>query len=253
MSTDEEQQQRRTPFSAKLPRVAIDDAVGIAAALAELGAPATPHVIAAHMGTSYATNARFRTTLGAAGYYGLVEKQGERRALTSRGEGVISSDADAAQRARREAVMSTTFGPIIHSLRGRPINESAIRLRLQSDHSVPEKSAPTVSRALIDAAAQAGLASDGKFDAVAVEEAAYALPSEEPTPQKTPPKQPSRESPTAKADTVKRKAKPPKEERREDEQRPFAPGVQVVVRIDASTLSPQQIAELVRALQARSS
>jgi hypothetical protein len=36
----------------------------------------------------------------------------------------------------------------------------------------------------------------------------------------------------------------------EAERSPFVPGVQIVVKIDATQLAPQEIAELVRALQA---
>jgi hypothetical protein len=254
MSTPEEQKQRRTPFSVKLPQVALDAATEIATALGELGTASTPQVIGQQMGASYATNARMRTKLGAAGYFGLIEKQGEKRALTPRGEAIIGDDAEAAERARREAVLSTNFGPILHSLRGRTINDGVIKLRLQSDYAVPESSAPTVATALIDSAQQAGLSSDGVLDAKVIEGYESVLPKDEPEPapqrerrQNGQVKQP----PPPKAETKRtEKQRDVKTKDVEVERRPFDPGVQVVVKIDATQLSPQEIAELVRALQA---
>jgi hypothetical protein len=256
MAANEEQARRRTPFSAKLPQVSLDDALEPVRALSELGAPATPHVIAQHLGTSYGTDARFRTRLGAAGYYGLIKKQQDKRALTERGSVITGSNGGDATRARREAVISTSFGPLIHSLRGRPVNESAIALRLQSDYSAPEASARRLAGALIDAATQAGLVADGRFDAVAIEEVASALP--------TPPEaaaaptngngQAGRErtaAPRRATASQTRQDRQAEQSQPEVEQRrPFVPGgVQIIVKVDASKLSAQEIAELVRALQ----
>jgi len=252
MAETQEQGKKRTPFSAKLPQVSLDDALEPVRALGDLGAPATPHVIAQHLGTSYATNARFRTRLGAAGYYGLIEKQGDKRALTKRAEAVIGGD-DGATKARQEAVMSTSFGPVIHSLRGRPVNESAVSLRLQGDYGVPEGSAPSVAQALVGAATQAELISKGSFDAAAIEAAASVMPTETPAPVtpggngKTTAGAPKSKS------TPDRKERPKQQEEHAEvvveKERPFVPGVQVIVKVDASTLSPQQIAELVRELR----
>jgi hypothetical protein len=257
VSTSEEQapKQTRTPFSVKLPQVSLDAAIEVATALAELGTPSTPHVIAQHLGTAYRTDARFRTKLGATGYFGLIEKQGDRRALTSRGEAIVGEDAAAAEAARREAVMSTNFGPIVHSLRGRAINDGVIKLRLQSDYNVPEKSAPVVARALIESVDQAGLSSNGALDAMVIEQYAGLLPKEE---EATAPRAERRQNGPAAATTPKPKAeeKPAPEKQRvmtkevEAERSPFVPGVQIVVKIDATQLAPQEIAELVRALQA---
>jgi hypothetical protein len=262
MSTQEEQAQKqtRTPFSVKLPQVALDAATEIATALGELGTASTPHVIGQHMGVSYATNARMRTKLGAAGYFGLIEKQGDKRALTPRGEAIIGDDAEAAERARREAVMSTNFGPILYSLRGRTINDGVIKLRLQSDYNVPENSAPTVATALIESAAQAGLSSNGALDAKVIEHYENVLPKEDdaPTPQherrqngqattSTPKPKPEQKRTPEKRTPEKQ---PVTTKEVEVERRPFVPGVQVVVKIDATQLGPQEIAELVRALQA---
>jgi hypothetical protein len=261
MSTHEEQKQQRTPFSVKLPQVALDVATEIATTLGELGTASTPQVIGQHMGTSYATNARMRTKLGAAGYFGLIDKQGEKRALTPRGEAIIGDDAEAAERARREAVMSTNFGPILYSLRGRTINDSVIQLRLQSDYAVPERSAPTVATALIESAAHAGLSSDGVLDAKVIEKYESVLPKGDPEPAPQRERRPSgqateqRQQPKieAKRTTTKQRDAKTKEEEVEVERRPFLPGVQVLVKIDATQLGPREIAELVRALQAPAS
>jgi hypothetical protein len=255
MSTQEEHKQKRTPFSVRLPQVALDAATEIATALGELGTPSTPHVIGQHMGVSYATNARMRTKLGAAGYFGLIEKQDGKRALTPRGEAIIGEDPEAAERARREAVMSTNFGPILYSLRGRTINDGVIKLRLQGDYTVPESSAPTVATALIDSAEQAGLSSNGALNAKVIEEYESVLPKDEP---ETPTLQRERrqngqvthQPPKPGPKRTPEKQRDVKAKQVEVERRPFVPGVQVVLKIDATKLGPQEIAELVRALQA---
>jgi hypothetical protein len=251
MSTDEKQAHRRTPARAKVPKVSLEDALEPVKALAELGAPSTPHVIGQHLGKSYATDARLRTRLGAAGYYGLLEKDGEKRVLTKRGA-AIAAGGDDAKRARQEAVMSTSFGPLIYSLRSRQVNDSVVAIRLQGDYGVPASSAPSVAQALIDAATEAKLVTNGIFDAAAIEAVKSVLPTE------TPPPPASGGNAKTTARTPKIEAKPrvapkPKDPDPEvvvpEKERPFAPGVQVMVKIDATNLTPDQIAELVRALQ----
>jgi hypothetical protein len=249
VATNEEQQRIRTPFSAKLPQASLEDVTPVVEALAELGAPSTPHVIAQQLGTSYATNARFRTRLGAAGYYGLIEKEGKLRRLTARGEAVTGNDASAGQRARREAVMSTTFGPIIYSLRGRAVNETAIALRVRQDHNANEAAAPTIARALVESAKQADLVANDRFDAAAIEAVANVIPSGEES--ASPASTGKKEKPERRTETKQEAAKKQQAESaaKEGTASPFVSGVQVVVKIDASNLTPLEIAELVRALQ----
>lgn len=252
MAAKDEQGRKRTPFSARLPQVPLSQAVPIAEALATLGTPATPHVIAQQMGTTYSSSA-FKTKIAAAGYYGLTGVNGDRRTLSQRGEALTSGDETRARQARREAVMSTSFGPVIHSLRGRAVSEHTIALRLHSDLQVPEASSQNVAKALIESARHAELlTADDRFDAVAVEETAVVMPQIDETSarqrQTTP--RPQREQ-RSNGETPATKPKPNLQ--REEETRPLAGGVQVVVRIDASSLTPQQIAELVRELQRGSS
>jgi hypothetical protein len=250
MATNEEQSPKRTPFSARLPQASLNEVIPVVEALAALGTPSTPHVIAQQMGVSYTTNARFRTRIGAAGYYGLIEKDGDRRRLTSRGEAITSGNTNAVEQARREAVMSTTFGPVIHSLRGRTVDENTVALRLQQDYGVPQSSAPNVARALVDAATQAELIADDRFDAAAIEAVASVMPSkdEQPARQARESKAPKESQAAKKQESVRQQ--PPVTTVKEEQARPFVPGVQVVVKIDASSLSPTEIAELVRTLQA---
>jgi hypothetical protein len=255
MATDEKQKQRRTPFKARLPQVPLSGVLPVVEALASLGTPSTPHVLAQAMGTSYGTDARFRTRLGAAGYYGFVEKDEDRRLLTKRGEDVVSDDEEACERARRQAVMSTTFGPIIHSLRGRTVNEATVALRVQGDYGAPEASAPKIAGALVESATEAGLIADDRFDAAAIEAYAEFIPEEVPPAKGTAAtRQNGTQSQTGgRAPTTPKERKPDRGQngkKEEVSQPPFVPGVQVVVNIDASNLTPAQIAELVRALQA---
>jgi hypothetical protein len=258
MASHEEQQRKRTPFSARIPQAPLDETIEVVEALYALGAASTPHVIAQQMQTSYQTDARFRTRLGAAGYYGFIRKEGRQRALTPRGEAVVSGDAAAAEPARREAVMSSAFGPIIHSLRGRPVNENTIALRLGAEYEVPQGTVARVARVLVESATQAGLMTDGRLDAAAVEALADIMPSRDeqgsvaPRAPKTPRGEPERKEPGQRTTQRVSHREQASTRRSGDDQSPFVPNVQVVVKVEASNLTPVEIAELVRALQAPS-
>lgn len=255
MSSVEESSGKRTPFSAKLPQVSLSQAISVAETLAALAAPQTPAVIAQHMGTSRSSSG-FKSKLAAAGYYGLIAVDGDKRTLTDRGTAITSGDGARVADAGRDAVMSTTYGPILHSLRGRPVNEAIVSSRLQSDYNVPKASADHVAGVLIASATVAGLVTSDRFDAVAIEAHEGVLPVStkvsptsgasgsakpaDPTPRSSRPKPSQRTPPAANPLVVETAKEPP----------PFGRGVQIVVKIDATGLTPEQIAELVRSLQA---
>jgi hypothetical protein len=259
MAEDEGQKKKRTPFSVRLPQAPINEVIPVVEALAALGTPSSPHVIAQQAGTSYGTDARFRTRLAAAGYYGFMAKDGNLRKITSRGEALVGDDEAAAKKARREAVMSTNFGPIIHSLRGRSVSEDTVALRVESDYGVPKSSAPGVAKVLVTSATEAELMADGRLDAAAIEQLAGLMPSPHEVTQTNGAKPRQRKAAEQKS-TAARAGEDAKkqttattetgEKDREEQPPPFVQGVQVVVNIDASDLTPAQIAELVRALQA---
>lgn len=249
MAAEEESTRKRTPSSAKLPQATLSEAIRVAETLAELAAPATPAVIAQHMDVS-SSSSGFKTKLAAAGYYGLVTVDGGRRTLTQRGTDITGADASKAEAARREAVMSTTFGPILHSLRGRPVNAAILSSRLQGDYAVPVTSADHVASVLVDSATEAGLVANGSFDAVAIEAHTALLP------ETVPPSAAGGRGATPKpaaAPPVVKAAKEPSTEQGAvlpGGTSPLAPAVQIVIKIDAASLSPGEIAELVRALHA---
>jgi hypothetical protein len=147
--------------------------------------------------------------------------------------------------------MSTNFGPVIYSLRGRPISEATVALRLQNDLQVPEGSARNVAKALIESARNAELLTgdDDRLDAAAIESVASVIPTPEsrPAPGRGTSTQPegTQQRNGGAAPKPKRLAKPIVKE----EPRPLAGGVQVVVKVDASNLTPEQIVELVQKLQ----
>jgi len=257
MSTVDESRGRRTPFSAKLPQVSIEQALPVAETLGALGAPATPAVIAQHMGTSRSSSG-FKTKLAAAGYYGLIEVDGDRRTLTQRGTDIVSGDPELVAAAKASAVMGTTFGPILYSLRARMANESIVSSRLQGDHSVPIASADYLAGVLIKSADEAGLMTSGKFDAVAIEAHHSVMPTTPPQPapangtttrMATSPAAKKNESGQLKK-TAERE-RPNMQTDAKEATPPFVKPVQVVINVDASTLSAQEIAELVKALQQR--
>jgi hypothetical protein len=247
--------QKKTPKGAHIPQVPLRDALPIAAALDELGGPSSPPRIAQHMGTS-PTSSLFQARLAAAGYFGLIRKEGDRRAVTERGMAAVQDGAEATL-ARRQAVMGTVFGPLMYKFRGRELSEDVLRVRLQDDLGVPETSAINVTRAMVESARDTGLLANDRFDTAAIEES-------------RPPEADS-EGETPRATTVlsRRPAAPPAEKSRQDQSvrpgngsggaaRPQAPpfpppaavssGIQIRVNLDVNHLSPDEIVELVRRL-----
>lgn len=252
MSTTDEQPQKRTPFSAKLPQTTIDAVVPVVKKLADFGTGATPHRIAQLSGTTPASSG-FKTKLAAAGYYGLIAKEGDLRALTERGESIVSKDANRVLGAKREAVMSTTFGPLLYQFRGRAVDENILAARLQSDFGVPENSATGVAKTLVETATQAELINNSdQFDVAAIEEFASLRPQPPPASSNggkstTPTTSAAPQTPAARTNTPE--TAPVVESKTHKEPPPFNPNVQVVVKIDATALGPKQIAELIRELQ----
>jgi len=252
VSTPEEQPQKRTPFSAKLPQTTIDAVVPVVKRLADFGTGATPHRIAQLTGTTPASSS-FKTKLAAAGYYGLIAKEGELRTLTERGESIASEDANRVLSAKREAVMSTTFGSLLYEFRGRAVDENIFSARLQSDFDVPANSATGVAKTLVETATQAELINQSdQFDVAAIEEFASLRPQTPPSSSNS--RTTTKPGASAAPETPAAPSKPPEkptvvESTTLEEPPPFNPSVQVVVKIDATALAPKQIAELIRELQ----
>ena len=230
--------------------------IPIVKALADLAGPASNARIAQRLQTSPA-GGKFRSKLGTAGYYGFVRKQGDVNHLTTRGEALIGDDEAAALTAKREAVMSTTFGHVIRKFVGREPNEGAIAARLEDDFASPTASAASQAETLVKAAREAGLVSHGRFDATAIESipagltpAAPEINGAEPEHGKEPVHHRRTESKEEQRPEQrdKDKVKSPEMIVREEQPRPFAPGVQVVVKIDASGWTPEQVVQLVKGL-----
>jgi hypothetical protein len=239
----------RTPRSAKIPQWSVEAVVPHVQALSDLAGPATNARIGQQLGTSPA-GGKFRSKMGTAGYYGFIKKDGDLNVLTPRGEALIGDDEAAAVKARREAVMSTPFGQVIRKFASREPNEGTIAARLEDDFASPAESATYLAQTLVKAAREAALISNGRFDAAAIEEYSSVVQTVTPAAVAT---SSSGVNATTKASTPKPKAaaatKPKETEVVVEKERPFAPGVQVVVKVDASSLTPQQIAELIRELQ----
>jgi hypothetical protein len=244
----------RTPRSAKIPQWPIEAVIPIVKALADLAGPASNARIAQQLQTSPA-GGKFRSKLGTAGYYGFVRKQGELNHLTARGEALIGDDAAAALTARREAVMSTTFGHVIRKFVGREPNEGTIAARLEDDFGSPTASAEYQAETLVKAAREAELVSNGRFDAAAIESIPVELTPAAPETDSAEPQQ--------RGEPLQVRPKEPKEQRRseqrekvtprevivrEEKSSPFAASVQVVVKIDASGWTPEQVVQLIRGL-----
>jgi hypothetical protein len=245
----EDASKSKTPKSAKLPAKSLAEALEIAQTLKDYAASASKAVIAEQSGTTTSSSA-FKSKLASAGYYGLTEKDGDKFKLSSRGEAVLDGD----DIAKRTAVMSTGFGPIIASLPTRQVSENVISIiqsRLKSDHGATESSAETLASVLVKSAEDSGLIANERFDAQAIE----SVDSEE-----IGPKAPSKKAAPSSADTSKKsssaqkKTPPAKEPKHPDppnvehpvvEQTP----IQVIVQVDGSKMDPAKITELVKLLR----
>lgn len=254
--------------NAKLPQHGFSAIRPQVATLAELAAPSSKERIAEQLGV--AAKGRFLGKLAAAGYYGFVERVGDKYQVTDRGRAFLSSNSDESRRAMREGTMSTNFGSIIHLLRSQEPKDSVVAARLQDDQDVPAGSAPAVAKTLIAVATEAGLVGEnGRFSSSAIEDTTEALGSlPEPSPV-TPTRKPQTPTPKPKPKQDKLETKPngkPAESTRTELGSPSssklrnaggqndplgAAPVQVVVNVDASKLSAREIAELVRALRSR--
>lgn len=149
--------------TAKLPARTLKDALTIAQALKDHAVPASKAVIA-DQNDETITSSVFKSKFAAAGYYGLLGKDGDKHKLTERGEAALAGD----EQARRAAVMATGFGPI-GSLPTRTVSTKVIEARLKSDYSAPESSVESLCKVLIESAKDVGLIVNEKFDAKAIE------------------------------------------------------------------------------------
>lgn len=270
MADEDADGKHKVSRNAKLPQHGFNAIRPQVAALAELAAPSTKERIADQLGV--AAKGRFLGKLAAAGYYGFVERVGDKYQVTDRGRAFLSDTTDESLRAMREGTMSTNFGSIVYLLRSQEPKESVVAARLQDDQNVPAGSAPAVAKTLIAVATEAGLVGEnGRFSASTIEDTKEALGTL-PEPPATPTPKPRTSTPKTdqgKPDT-KTNGKPPvstkagsattgaaassssKERSGGGQTDPLgvAP-VQVVVNVDASKLSPQEIAQLVQALRAQ--
>lgn len=239
--------QVRASRSARLPQVPIERSIPIARALQELAAPSTPHRIAQRLGVSPSAGP-FRTVLGAAGYYGLIRQDGERRVLTSLGERVVAG-GDGGVAARQEAVAQTGFRNILSTFRGREVNEAVIAARLQDDFGLTTGAAGLIAKALVEACEQSSLIVNRRFDAAAIETALAAAPSNGSAGQDGQSRraartsagpQPARPVSPSLATPVDRSPSPP-----ESEGRPLAPGLHIDIQLHIpATATPEQIDQI---------
>jgi hypothetical protein len=199
--------------------------------------------------------------LAAAGYYGLITRNGNRYELTNTGLGLISGDAASKNASAQAALMGTNFGRLIQVLSGRNVSEETIAARLQNDLQVPAASAGKLAGVLVAAAEQAGILTDGRFNATEIEAAVAALPTPpaEPLPAHSTARRPSAGAAGAatRASTAEGKARV--KETLKDPRPPLgrelssAPGLTINVQLNVSHLSVDEIVQLMEKLKGRQS
>jgi hypothetical protein len=241
--TDSDTKVKRIPRGAKLPVASLADVQPIAQALSELAAPASAARIASQINRT--VSGPFKGLLAAAKYFGVIKKEGDKLVLTERGESFLAGDTAA----KRSAVMGTGFGPIIGSFSSKRVNEAAIEARLQDDWSVPEGSAPDLRKVLVDSAQDAGLIANSKFDPAAIESVPEEDVSSVTKPSSNSTEKSGRNGSSGGSSSSGKKPASGDKERPVDPPQATTSPVQVVVQVDASKLEPEQIGELIRALQ----
>jgi hypothetical protein len=226
--------------------------------LADLAGPASSARLAGRLGVQL--TGRVATELASAKQYGFIAiDESDKLIVTPRGETFINGDEAASIRAAQDGVMTTSFAPIIKKLMTRQADASIVEVRFQEDQGVTEGPAKNRAAILVKAAEEARLIADGRFDAEAIEETiervgevsldeAKAAPKPKPraaTPKTTDAK-PEVKTPKSQAETLKREV--PKTE---EGGGPFvrAPSMQVILQIDASKLTADEILTIANKLK----
>lgn len=260
---DQEQNGKREIISrsAKLPQHGFEAIRPVTQALADLVAPSTKERIAEQLGV--AAKGRFSGKLATAGYYGFLERtEDSRLRVTERGQAFLGGHPEAERQAKREGVMSTNFGPIIYKLRSYQPKQAVITAWMKDDFGVPAASAEKVAETLVSVSEEAELIDEnGRFSASAIEDTHAALESsgglpDDPVATPTPKPKAATSTQSTSEPAASRTAKrsnataSAQADRSGGQSGPFVQApVQVVVNVDASRLSAEQITDLVRTLQ----
>jgi hypothetical protein len=251
--------QDRTPRSAGLPGNAPSRTRRIVTTLADLAGPASSARLAGRLGVQL--TGRVATELASAKQYGFIATDGsEKLIVTPRGEAFISDDQAASVRAAQDGVMNTSFAPIIKKLMTRQADASIVEVRFQEDQGITEGPAKNRAAILVKAAEEAQLIADGRFDAEAIEETIERVGDVSPDEGKAAPKPKAKPSATPKTTEAKPEAKTPnphaetsKRETPKTEEGggPFvpAPSMRVVLQIDASKLTADEIVTIANKLK----
>ena len=173
--TQETTSTKRTPHIRRLPQVTIADITELVQALADLGGPASRKLVFGQAGKA-ATGGAADAKWGAMGYYGFRQKfHGGKYEITDRGRALINGDVAAELEAKQHAVMTTGFRAIIDRFSTRPVNEVAIAGLLHEEFDAPEDRTKALASILVEVAADAGLITDGTFQAGPIEQALEAV------------------------------------------------------------------------------
>jgi hypothetical protein len=246
----------RTPRSAQLPANAPKATKRIVQALSELAGPASSARLASRLGVQL--TGRVATELASAKLYGFIAPDVDDKLIVSeRGEAFIGDDEAAAIEAARDGVMSTGFAPIIKKLVTRQADASIVAVRFEEDRGLNAGPAKNRAAILVKASEETKLIAAGRFDAAAIEDTIGRVG--EVTQDEAPPKPKPQAAKAPKAENGKGqinsdgpKAQAAKrQEPKEEIGRPFvqAPSMQVVLQIDASKLTAEEIVTIVTRLK----
>jgi hypothetical protein len=244
----------------ELPAATPESARRVVETLAALAGPATRQRIASRLGAQLA--GRLISSIVAAIRYGFVaEAEDGKLTVTDRGHAFIGDEPAAALQAQQHGIMSTGFAATIQQLSTYAVDVDVVAVRLVDDQGLTEKSAAERAKVMVKAATAAQIIADGRFNEEVIEDAIEAVgsPSAPTVTVKPKPAAPKAMTPkpvTPKATAAVSAASGSKEGGAWAEPTvPFeraapAAGLQVVLQIDASKLTAEEIGTIVRELRA---
>lgn len=221
----------------------------IVTALDQLAAPSSKEAVADQLDMS-AGGGTFKRKFGTAGYYGLIRKTkgASTYELTRLGER-LAADPDKQTKAEgRAAVMGSGFGPVFEKFKTRTVQKNAIAVRLREDRDVLADQAERVAETLIQTGNDVGLIVDGRFKPGPMEEGQKLSKQTAGNKEADGNGRGDAEEPEGGNGAGEEPDLP------HDPDPPTPPvhtpgGLQVILNIDATKLSAEQLADLVRELR----
>lgn len=219
--------------SAQFPGYSLADAIKLAAAVETLGGTASSDAVGQAMDPKRSLDSGpGKRLIAAAGYYGLIKREGRQIEILDRGRKAVLGQGDEQRQALSEAFLSPKlFAALFSRFRGKdlPATDALVKL-LRYDHALAEGGARQAMKVFVGSGLSAGVL-EKKNGTYSCRDVEVAPPPEEPV-----------EEDVGQAekgiDEGDRGSQPRTKSR-----------VTIQINLDVSGWTPQQVAELVRLLE----